>query len=170
MPAHSQQTNLYRLSYISKSNNVLGFIALSHLLNESKKRNRALSVGSILLSTGSDFGQILEGDKESVLAIWASIQVDSRHLDVQMLNFSPISQRSTLEGSMLFAGNHDLCTRQVLSYINTHHQDLFPETELQNIWIQIKKQIVSYAKLPNTDTENSFSSPSSFGSLVGGFN
>jgi hypothetical protein len=170
MPAHSQQTTLFRLSYISKSNNMLGVIALSHLLNESKKRNRALRVGSILMSTGSEFGQILEGDKETLLAIWASIQLDARHFDVELVSFVPINKRSTLEGCMLFAGNHDLCTRQVLSYINANASELFPELALQAVWKKIKKQIVASAHGTYPEDENSFSTPSTFGPLVGSFN
>jgi hypothetical protein len=104
------------------------------------------------------------------LAIWASIQLDARHFDVELVSFVPINKRSTLEGCMLFAGNHDLCTRQVLSYINANASELFPELALQAVWKKIKKQIVASAHGTYPEDENSFSTPSTFGPLVGSFN
>lgn len=170
MLAHPPHTTCYRLSYTSQTDNTLGVIALSHLLNEAKKRNQAWGVGSVLMSTGAEFGQVLEGAPHVLASIWELIQSDTRHHKIERLSFHPISQRLLREGSMLFAGNHDLCSRQVLSYIHTHCHQLFPEAQLQTIWIKIKKQIAASACLNYADDGNSFSTPSTFGSLVGSFN
>jgi hypothetical protein len=93
-----------QLTYLSR-NGLNGEAAalegqLSAILNVSRRNNRRDGLTGYLVSDGSWFLQILEGDHEKVMAALVRIRFDQRHSDVQVINTREIRTRSLPHWSM----------------------------------------------------------------------
>lgn len=78
--------------------------ALDALLQVSRSRNASLGVTGALLFNEGRFLQLLEGDEDSVRAIYASIVRDGRHTDVTLIAAEPVAARRFARWSMAFVG------------------------------------------------------------------
>lgn len=89
--------------YASRATRELSADELSALLRQAYGRNTASHVTGMLLYAQRSFMQQLEGDPETVQAIYGSIVADSRHTDIRLLSRREIERRRFPDWSMGFA-------------------------------------------------------------------
>lgn len=81
---------LTQLIYRSRSRTSLSPEELNHLGAGSARRNQAQQVNGLLLYDGEYFMQVLEGQDDTVSALFARICKDPRHTDIVLLLRDPI--------------------------------------------------------------------------------
>lgn len=99
---------LYHISYFSRSS-LKGSdddvkIGIESILNVAQQRNAQQGVTGALLYSGGYFIQVLEGKEEAVEEIFESIQCDTRHYDVVVIDHAHMAERSFPKWSMALAG------------------------------------------------------------------
>ena len=82
------------------------------ILNTSRQFNAAHGITGCLVFYNHEFVQILEGDKKTVQELYAKIEKDKRHTDVQLLDENEKAERTFPKWSMAF---YDLSTATVNS-------------------------------------------------------
>jgi hypothetical protein len=73
---------------------------LKALLAECRRKNGAAGITGILLYRDGSFFQVLEGERESVEALYDKIGLDKRHTKVTKIIFEPIEARDFAEWTM----------------------------------------------------------------------
>ena len=101
---------LYHLIYVSTAVEPMTEQQLLELLQQSRERNEDLRITGMLLYKSGHFMQVLEGDESDVLAIFASIERDPRHRDIETLESKYIQYRDFPDWSMGFRVLSDLDT------------------------------------------------------------
>ena len=84
---------MYRLYYISNVSPFFNPETLVELCEKSAAKNRGLGIGGALIFNGTNFGQILEGEKEQVLALSEQISRDVRHTGYNIVKARDVSER-----------------------------------------------------------------------------
>jgi hypothetical protein len=77
------------------------------------ERNAALGVTGALIFTGVHFAQLLEGSKEAVDELMASIIADERHRDVEVVKVVNRRERRFPGWSLAYAGPSEYVDRHV---------------------------------------------------------
>lgn len=100
--------SLYHISYFSRST-LTGTdeeikSGIDDILRVAQQRNQAAGVTGALLYSGGYFIQVLEGAEDAVEEIFESIQCDTRHRDVAVINNEYIDERNFPQWSMALAG------------------------------------------------------------------
>lgn len=98
------------LTYVSSASQVLDSPDLVELLAAVRPRNEELGLTGMLLHSGGNIIQVLEGPDEVVDERFAVIERDTRHHGVLVLLREPIEQRAFPDWSMGFreVGSADL--------------------------------------------------------------
>lgn len=86
---------------------------VAKILEVSLAHNRARSITGALVSTPEHFAQVLEGPREAVTSLMATIAADSRHRDIALLARETIPQRSFPRWSLAHIGNSDELSRAI---------------------------------------------------------
>ena len=73
---------LRRLAYVSYPAADLAATEVSRIIQVSRVNNAAHGLTGVLVYTGTDFAQLIEGRDEEVEKLWRRIQADPRHRDV----------------------------------------------------------------------------------------
>jgi hypothetical protein len=108
MPDAAQDSgSLFRLIYRSRSRipSAERRKHLGDLFTEARSKNKRLSVSGALLVSGEWFVQVLEGDAETVRALFATIEQDSRHDSVTLLETQPVAARVFARWAMAEVGD-----------------------------------------------------------------
>jgi hypothetical protein len=84
---------LVQLIYISRWKTQLSEARLQEIVSHSVRRNVARQITGVLLYSGGNIMQVLEGERDSVLALFEIVRADKRHYDVQQLVFKQIQKR-----------------------------------------------------------------------------
>jgi hypothetical protein len=92
--------SLYHIIYQSTALADFSGPELGRLLHQSQVHNQAANVTGVLLYDGTQFLQVLEGEKCAIESIFARILLDCRHTDVQILANGPAEQRQFHSWSM----------------------------------------------------------------------
>ena len=74
------------------------------ILEASRRNNVRASVTGALMFNAGCFGQVLEGPRTAVEAVFERIQQDDRHGDVSLLSITPTDSRRFETWSMGFVG------------------------------------------------------------------
>lgn len=74
-----------RLAYVSRPRNDLPASELSRIVVTSRMNNARDHLCGVLVYTGSDFAQLIEGASARVYALWNRIKRDDRHRDLVLL-------------------------------------------------------------------------------------
>ncbi|RRB07858.1 BLUF domain-containing protein [Larkinella rosea] len=90
----------YCIVYLSSSKALLSNEELTAILHLSRKNNNERGITGILLYFNGSIIQALEGPKEKVKALYATICQDTRHLNVTPLYSKAIAKRSFGDWSM----------------------------------------------------------------------
>ena len=77
--------NYYTVCYVSKTSEDLSEERLEELFQFSSTRNTTRNITGILLHEMGSFFQVLEGDEESITALYNIIKKDPRHQDVYLV-------------------------------------------------------------------------------------
>lgn len=93
---------LYNLAYVSTETRHMETSDLLKLLDGARKFNESAKLTGLLIYKEDSFFQILEGKRETVLALFDRISKDPRHGNVDVLMSEPVDARSFEEWSMAF--------------------------------------------------------------------
>ena len=100
--------DLIELSYLSEAVSDMSFLGLMRLLESARVYNQKHGVTGILFYDNQQFGQIIEGDRASIMKVWKRIQEDDRHHRIELLEIREITERSFPEWLMRFYGGETL--------------------------------------------------------------
>jgi hypothetical protein len=95
--------SIFSLTYLSTAAKPFTEQELVELLENSRVNNSRLGITGLLLYQHFHFMQLLEGEKETVLALFAAIRQDPRHHEIVTLLEGPSMQRQFPESSLAFA-------------------------------------------------------------------
>jgi hypothetical protein len=93
---------MYQYVYVSSEFNRFTEEQLKELLEVSRRKNNECGVTGLLLYVSGNFIQLLEGEKEHVLATRARIEADPRHRGMTTLLDEPCEKRDFQDWSMGF--------------------------------------------------------------------
>ncbi len=104
----------YSLLYVSRT--LLTFPGgepeVDNIVTVSKRRNAQRGVTGALMSTGTYFAQVLEGEQEVVAGLMASIAEDPRHMRLKTIR--TIEEERRFPGwSMAYTGNAGFVDRHI---------------------------------------------------------
>lgn len=83
----------YEILYISELSPTTSPATIAEILVQARKQNKLNGITGLLLFDGEHFIQVLEGDREEVLAVMSRIESDARHSGVKRLHEGFIAQR-----------------------------------------------------------------------------
>jgi hypothetical protein len=86
--------DLVELSYLSEAVSDMSFLGLMRLLESARVFNQKNAITGILFYDNQQFGQIIEGERASVMKTWKRIQDDKRHHRIELLEIREIEERS----------------------------------------------------------------------------
>ncbi|MFM7182270.1 MAG: BLUF domain-containing protein [Verrucomicrobiales bacterium] len=117
MPVNSD--TLYSLVYISRETAPMSRQELLALLAQSRPKNQARNITGLLVHKAGHFLQVLEGPKDNMEALMATIAADSRHQKVSILVRDAIEQRRFGNWSMALADwpEEDAATTKAWSHL-----------------------------------------------------
>ena len=104
---------MHHLIYLSQATVPFNGPQLAHLLMQAKQFNAAHGVTGILLYGNDQFFQVLEGDRDTVHALYAHICRDPRHRNVTAYADKAIAARSFPAWHMVY---HPLLPQQVIEF------------------------------------------------------
>lgn len=93
---------LLSLTYVSSATELLAVPELLDLLATIRPKNEALGLSGLLLYSGGNVIQVLEGPEDAVESTFAAIADDPRHRDVIVMLRDPIQERAFPDWSMGF--------------------------------------------------------------------
>jgi hypothetical protein len=82
-----------RLRQIVYSSRAVGRVDADAILQASRHNNALDGVSGMLWIDGNQIVQVIEGPEQSVAAIFARIQADPRHTDVEVLSTREVTER-----------------------------------------------------------------------------
>jgi hypothetical protein len=100
--------DLVELSYLSEAVSDMSFLGLMRLLESARAFNQKNGISGILLYDNQQFGQIIEGERASIMKVWKRIQEDKRHHRIELLEIREISERSFPDWLLRFYGGETL--------------------------------------------------------------
>ena len=96
---------MIQLAYVSSTKGLLTVDAIEKILVVSREKNRKLGITGMLLYKGGNVLQVLEGEREEVVALFEVIRKDERHGAIIKLYQTNIKERDFPEWTM---GFHEL--------------------------------------------------------------
>ena len=91
---------LIRLLYVSRAVGPQTGTVTASILLKARANNARQDIGGVLLQGQGLYLQVLEGERDRVHRLYATIVADSRHQDVQMLHLEEVTQRRFAGWSM----------------------------------------------------------------------
>ena len=73
---------LRRLAYVSYPAADLPPTEVSRIIQVSRSNNAAHGITGVLVYTGTDFAQLIEGRPDTVEQLWRNVKADRRHRDI----------------------------------------------------------------------------------------
>lgn len=93
---------IFQLGYVSTQSWPLSAAELLDLLNTARTTNEQLGISGVLLHREESFFQVIEGEREAVLALFEKIVKDPRHKRVEVLFEDAASAREFADWRMGF--------------------------------------------------------------------
>jgi hypothetical protein len=100
--ATTDDASLLSLTYTSAATRLMSVAELVELIEQIRPKNERLGVTGLLLYSGGNVIQTLEGTSYAVDAVFDAIQADSRHGDVHVVERRAVDERSYGTWSMGF--------------------------------------------------------------------
>jgi hypothetical protein len=131
LEAHGND-DLAQLCYISRATRLMTTDDLSEILASARRNNAAKEISGMLLYKDLSFLQVLEGRRESLAKLYATIRGDERHTKVRILYEQPIQTREFAEWHMAFQNLDGLDLSDMAGYsdlmqANGSARDLFDD-------------------------------------------
>lgn len=114
----NQQQTLHHIMYMS---NVVGMMSeddLKQILVKSRTNNTQRHITGMLVLSGDNWMQILEGEQATITAMFRRIQADPRHVNVYKLADGAVRQRSFPDWSMGFTTASPEKFERLVGYFN----------------------------------------------------
>jgi hypothetical protein len=103
-----KQKDLIELSYLSMAVSDMSFLGLMRLLESASAFNQKHGITGILFYDNQEFGQVIEGERVSVMKAWKRIQDDKRHHRIELLEIRDITERTYPDWLLRFYGGESL--------------------------------------------------------------
>ncbi len=130
---------IYKLIYLSSEAEAFNEHELLDILEKSIKQNEASHITGLLLYSGGNFIQLLEGPKESVEALFTKICRDRRHTNIIRLLSEYSDKRDFPDMKMGFRKiTHSLARQNITAFDKLLGGDEFEELDLQHISYKVK--------------------------------
>ncbi len=71
-----------RIVFLSRPKPGLSLLEIPRIVSTCRRHNEALGISGLLLFTGLDFAQLLEGPPQPMADLWKRICADERHRDL----------------------------------------------------------------------------------------
>ena len=107
---------LHCIVYVSLANKEMSDQDLKGLLKAARNKNEKLNVTGLLLYRDGFFIQALEGEEDTIDALFDRISKDSRHRDVTTVYKKPIKQRAFPDWTMGFSRMDDAVLEKIDGY------------------------------------------------------
>ena len=101
---------LYELLYTSAAVKDMDTDDLLLMLEQARTKNARLGVTGMLLYHNREFMQLIEGEREDILALWETIRSDERHTSARVVFEAPIKERGFANWTMGFRNLSDINT------------------------------------------------------------
>ncbi len=109
--------SLYRLVYRSKSRVEMHEQALAALLRQARLHNQTANLTGLLLYSRGRFLQVLEGPEPALSVLYARIQTDPQHQEVELLAYGPAPARAFPDWRMGFTSNDASFFKQLTGFL-----------------------------------------------------
>lgn len=129
---------MFYLIYISTSSRLMNEEELAAILTESRKNNSQKDITGMLLYGEGTFIQVLEGEKETVLAVYRKIKNDIRHRGLINMVTGETAERTFPEWSMGFKTTDAETLDLLKGYIDPAKNELFNTKTLSKPTIILK--------------------------------
>jgi len=128
---------LSQLIYVSTPEKSFSEEELDNLLTEARKTNQELEITGILLYTGSNFFQVLEGKESDIRFVFEKIKSNPKHSDIVVILKEAISKRSFEEWNMAYTRVSPDEIRDIVGYQDIENLSpspaLFEESKARKI-------------------------------------
>lgn len=84
----------YAISYISTAKTTLTSIDVKELLDKVELKNNSQNITGILLSSDTNFFQLIEGEEDVIKELYTHIQKDSRHSNLIKFIDQPVTKNA----------------------------------------------------------------------------
>ncbi len=95
---------------------------LQQLLKTARKNNESIEVSGMLLFHEGSFLQILEGEEEDVVSLYALIEKDDRHTNTRVLLKAEIEERSFEDWKMGFYDSSGVANQGIDGFVDSFRQ------------------------------------------------
>lgn len=75
----------FAISYVSTANRDLNQNEVTELLDQTEIRNNNEGVNGLLIYSGGNFFEVIEGEKSKIKELFKNIEVDLRHRNIMMV-------------------------------------------------------------------------------------
>lgn len=113
MSSNNIINQLSRLVYASRAERLFFLDEFMAILEKSRDKNRQSGITGVLAYGDGYFMQILEGERRAVSQTYSRITRDSRHHQIELLDFSRCSERHFADWSM----QHQCVRRDILDQL-----------------------------------------------------
>ena len=112
---------MQRLIYVSKSKVKAADAraVIAQIIAGSDKRNSYLEVTGALIFSGAHFAQVLEGSQKAINELMISINNDTRHEAISVVDRSSITERQFSRWAMAYQGPSQFVSRHVTRLFDT---------------------------------------------------
>src|SRR4051794_28676501 len=86
---------------------------VDHIVANARTRNEQLGLTGALIYTRTHFAQVLEGERDAIEAVMASIRADSRHRNLCVVAEESIETRYFPDWTMAYSGPSFYVDRQI---------------------------------------------------------
>ncbi len=117
---------LHELIYVSNAASTFLDADIPGLLDQARTKNARLRITGVLVHHQDKFMQLLEGEREQVFALFATICRDSRHGNIINVWDHRIDERNFSDWSMAFSAPESLALRGKPGYSEFLEKGLAP--------------------------------------------
>jgi len=114
---------MYHIVYMSVVVGAMDHQDLKNILVQSRANNTRRQITGMLLLSGDNWMQVLEGEQEEVSMMFDIIERDPRHTNVYKLSDGPTAQRSFPDWSMGFTTTSLENFERLVGYFNPAQAD-----------------------------------------------
>ena len=112
---------MIQLAYVSSTTGLLTVEEIARILVVSRENNSRQGITGLLVYKGGNVLQVLEGERDAVLSLYAKIRNDTRHDGVITLYTREIAGREFPQWSMGFHEVNDASARQLEGFSEVLH-------------------------------------------------
>jgi hypothetical protein len=126
------------LIYISSAVELMGDAELEELLKVSRGNNKTKNVTGMLLYSEGSFIQVLEGEKDDVIAIYSVIKAGKRHKNVTTIMNGDSEERSFPDWQMGFFSVNKETLGELEGYVDPYSKNFLKNSSAQPAILVLK--------------------------------